>query len=90
MRPIVLGISSLIALFASFLATGSPAFAMRVAPHMAGPSATFSPVVHHAAGLRAWQVAAIVIVSLIVVGVATVGGASIRVSHRAVPSPASS
>jgi len=90
MRRIVLGISSLIGLFASFLATGSAAFAMRVGSHIAGPSAKLSPVVHHAAGLRAWQVAVIVIASLVVVGVATVGAASIRVRHRAAPMPASS
>ena len=88
MRRIVLGLSSLMALFASFLAPGSAAFAMRVAPPVGGPSANFSPVVHHAAGLRAWQVAVIVIASLVVVGAATVGGAFVRVSHRAAPTPA--
>lgn len=90
MRRIVLGISSLIALFASILATGSAAFAVRVGPNGAGTSANFSPVVHHASGLTAWQIAVIVIASLVVVGVATVGAASTRVRHRAAPMPASS
>jgi len=90
MRRIVLGISSLIGLFASFLATGSSAFAMRVGSHIAGPSAKLSPVVHHPSGLTAWQVAVIVIASLVVVGVATAGAGSIRVRHRAAPRPASS
>jgi hypothetical protein len=90
MRRIVLGLSSLMAVFVSFLATGSPAFAMRVAPPGGGSSANFTPVVHHAAGLRAWQVAAIVIAALVVLGAVTVGGAFVRVSHRATPTPASS
>jgi hypothetical protein len=87
MRRIVLGLSSLMALFVSFLATGSPAFARPAG----GPSDNFAPaVVHHAAGLRAWQVAVIVLAGLVVVGVATVAGAFLRVSHRAAPTPASS
>jgi hypothetical protein len=90
MSRIVFGLSSLVALFASFLATGSPAFAMRVDAPGGGPSAHFAPVVHHSAGLRAWEVAVIVIAGLLLVGAATVGGAFVRVSHRAAPTPASS
>jgi hypothetical protein len=90
MRRIVLGISSLMALFASFLASESAAFGMRVRPQIGGPSAKFSPVVHHASGLTAWQIAVIVIASLVVVGVATVRAASTRMRHRAAPMPASS
>jgi hypothetical protein len=90
MRRVVLWLSSLLAVTGSFLATGSPAFAMRVAPPAGGASASFAPVVHHPAGLSAWQVAAIVIASLVVVGAVTAGGALFRASRRPIPTPAAS
>jgi hypothetical protein len=89
MRRVVIWLSGLAVVAASFLAAGSPAFAMRVAP-AGGASASLSPVVHHSAGLSVWQVAAIVIGSLVVVGAAIVGGALIRASRRPIPNQAAS
>jgi hypothetical protein len=89
MRRIALAVSSLVALSVTFMATGSPAFAMRVAP-VGGPSANSSPLVHHAAGLGTWQVALFVIAGLVVVGAVTVGGAFIRASRRTAATRATS
>jgi hypothetical protein len=82
MRRVFFWLSGLLALAGSFLATGSPAFAMRIDPPAGGPSAGFSPVVHHSAGLGVWPVVVIVVASLVVVGAATLGRAFIRRSSR--------
>lgn len=89
MRRLALWLSSLLVLSSTFVATGSPAFAMRVGPAGGGPAANFSPAVHHAVGLRAWQVAVIVIAGLVVVGAVIVGRVFVRASRRAASSPAS-
>jgi hypothetical protein len=90
MRRIALALSSVVALSAAFFAMGSPAFAMRVTPVDDGSSANPSPLAHHAAALRAWQLALIVIAGLVVVGAVTAGAALIRASRRTTPTPAAS
>jgi hypothetical protein len=100
MRRLALWLSSLLVLSSSFVATGSPAFAMRVGPAGSGPAARVgpagggpaansSPPVHHAAGLSAWQIAVIVIAGLVVVGALIVGRVLVRASRRTASSPAS-
>jgi hypothetical protein len=88
MHRVAVSLSGLLALSAAFLATGSPAFAMRVAPVGGGPSANFAPVVHHAAGLSSWQVAAIVIAGVVVMVAAMLGTMLIRSSRRIASAPA--
>ena len=85
MRRITLCLSSFIVLSVAFLATGSPAFAVRVAtPDGVGPASS-SAVAHHAAGMGTWEVALIVIAGLVVAGLA---GRLVRSSLRHAPAPA--
>jgi hypothetical protein len=86
MRRITLCLSSFIVLSAAFLATGSPAFAARVAiPDGGGPTSS-SLVAHHpAGGLATWAVAVIVIGGVVVAGLA---GRLVRSSLRHAPAPA--
>jgi hypothetical protein len=87
MRRIAVSLSTLLALAATFLATGSPAFAMQVSPPAGGDPGTVPPVVHHSAGFPVWAVAAIVVAALVVAGV--VGLAMfIRSSRRTTAAPA--
>jgi membrane protein implicated in regulation of membrane protease activity len=89
MRRILISLSSLVAVTAAFLSTGTAAFAMRVSPpSQDGSAVRAASVVHHSAGLDPWQIALITVAGLIVLAAVAVAARFSRTSRRHSPTPA--
>jgi hypothetical protein len=89
MRRILISLSSLFAVAAAFLSSGSAAFAMRVDP-LGGSSVNVAPAVHHPTGLALWQVGLIVVAGVVVLAAAALGARWITLSRRHAPASATS
>jgi hypothetical protein len=89
MRRFVVFISTLFAVTAALMSSGSVAFA-RVAPDDGGSPVNVAPVVHHSAGLDAWQIALIAVAGVVVLIAAALGARLMRLSHRPAPTPTTS
>ena len=90
MRRFVVLVSSLFAIAAALVSGGSSAFAMRVAPPAGGSPVNVVPVVHHSAGLEAWQVALITVAGVAVLILAVLAARLMRLFHRHGPTAATS
>ena len=88
MRRILISLSSLFAVTAAILTTGSAAFAMRVDPP-GGSSVNAAPAVHHSTGLPLWPVA-LIVAAVVVLTAAALGARLIKVSRRRAPASAAS
>jgi hypothetical protein len=88
MRRIILSLSSLFAVAAALVSAAPAAFAMRTAPLGGGSPVEIAPAVHHSGGLAPWQIALIVIASVIIVAAAFLLTRVVRTSRRSASSPA--
>ncbi len=89
MNRIIAFVSSLFAVAAALVSTGSAAFAMRIAPPTGGSSVDVAPVIHHSAGLEPWQVALVAVAGVVVLIAAVLAARLItRSLHRSASAPA--
>ncbi len=88
MRRIILSLSSLFAVTAALVSAAPAAFAMRTTPLGGGSPVDVAPAVHHPAGLAPWQVALIVIASVVIVAAALLLTRLVRTSRHPASSPA--
>jgi hypothetical protein len=88
MRRIILSLSSLLAVAAAIVSAAPAAFAMRVTPPGGASPVDVAPAVHHSAGLAPWQIALIVIASVVILAAALLCAHLARTSRRPASSPA--
>jgi hypothetical protein len=83
MRRIVTALSALIAGAMTVIMTASAAYASLPVPPSGGATSTTYQVVHHHAGLFAWQIALIVVAAAVLVGLTgTMVGRRVRIGRH--------